>query len=71
MLWTNSSCSSAPPDQFIFSGYEEELSDVLPKWKKPEVEGRALSGSGFGEEKASGTFFPDFCLIEIEDGSSK
>ena len=33
----------------FFSGYEQELSDVLPKWKKPMVEGRDLSRSGFGE----------------------
>jgi len=53
MLWTNSSCPSATPYHFIFSGYEQELSDVLLIWKKPKVEGTLLRGSGFGEEKAS------------------
>ena len=54
------------PDQF-FLGYEQSLSDVLLKWGY-----RALSGSGFVEEKNFRVkFFPGFCLIEIEDDSSK
>ena len=67
MLWTNSCCPSATRDQFIFSGYGQELSDVLPIWKKPKVEGTHLSWSGFGEEKASGKVF-SWVLLDRDRG---